>query len=495
MFDDLLLRFLMLLFCVVVFAPFGHSQSRPIVIGIIGDQYGAADGTDPYPVLAQAVTVLRESKVSAILHVGDLIEASGVQSETEYKKKFGFATQLLDQSGVPWFLTPGDHDVVPDLDMNDWTREATDHTREGYFLKFYSARKPQLKPKALFYSFDLRGYHFVALYSIETLTADVRWGDAFRAEISANQRQWLEEDLSKHASSNGTIVFTHQPLWYNVGSWARVHEVLRSHHVLAVVAGHFHYSQDEGTTDGIHYLVAGGSGATVGGSGQERSPEAGGQPTVMLMKLRPGRVQFELRELPSGKVLPIFTRHDMDRVQAFSQGLSELYGDISSHTRVCLDRNGQLLAVPRKTAAEPGSAPSKEPAKLSLCAVGNAIDVPAEVSLQPLSQKVSFEDAQFDSKFCETNSAFSCALRPGRRTAVANPSSVSFLSCHQYDYFTNTEVQGGTEMFHATLRASSSDPLKVNDTIPFKVTYRFTGDSNDLWISQTFELPIDGCAE
>jgi hypothetical protein len=181
----------------VVFAPFGHSQSRPIVIGIIGDQYGAAAGTDPYPVLARAVTVLREQKVSAILHVGDLIEANGVQSRSEYEKKFDSATQLLDQSRVPWFLTPGDHDVVPDLDMNDWTREATDHTREEYFLKFYAARKPQLKPKALFYSFDLHGYHFVALYSIETLRADVRWGDAFRAEISANQLQWLEEDFVK----------------------------------------------------------------------------------------------------------------------------------------------------------------------------------------------------------------------------------------------------------------------------------------------------------
>src|SRR5260370_10241805 len=155
MFDALQAKLLRFVLCVVLFTPLGHSQSKPIMIGIIGDQYGAAAGTDPYPVLVQAVSILRKEKVHAILHVGDLIEANGVQSESEYEKKFDSATQILDQSRVPWFLTPGDHDVVPDLDMNDWTREATDHTREEYFLKLYAAKKPQLRPKNLFYSFDL----------------------------------------------------------------------------------------------------------------------------------------------------------------------------------------------------------------------------------------------------------------------------------------------------------------------------------------------------
>ena len=76
----------------------------------------------------------------------------------------------------------------------------------------------------------------------------MRWGDVFRAEVSDDQLHWLEEDLTKHSSSKGTIVFTHQPLWYDAAAWQRVHRVLRDHHVLAVVAGHFHYSQDEGTT-------------------------------------------------------------------------------------------------------------------------------------------------------------------------------------------------------------------------------------------------------
>ena len=237
------------LLMVLTSIPTAYSQSQSVLVGIVGDQYVAAAGTDPYPALTQAVALLREQKVQAILHVGDLIEAKGVQSEADYTARFDLAARILDQSGLPWFVTPGDHDVVPDLDLSDWTREATDHTREGYFLKLYAARKPELNPKGLFYSFDFEGYHFVALYSIENLRADVRWGDVFRAEISDDQLHWLEEDLTKHSSSKGTIVFTHQPLWYNVAAWQRVHRVLRDHHVLAVVAGHFHYSQDEGTVD------------------------------------------------------------------------------------------------------------------------------------------------------------------------------------------------------------------------------------------------------
>lgn len=53
--------------------------------------------------------------------------------------------------------------------------------------------------------------------------------------------------------------------------------------------------------------------------------------------------------------------------------------------------------------------------------------------------------------------------------------------------------QGEPDMFHATIHTSTSDPVHVKDKIPFKVTYRFRGESTDIWVSQVFQLAVDSC--
>ena len=83
------------------------------------------------------------------------------------------------------------------------------------------------------------------------------------ARISDEQLKWLDNDLKKHKNSKGIVVFLHQPLWYNWSAWKKVHEILRKYRVMTVIAGHFHYNQDEGYLDGIRYIIVGATGGTL----------------------------------------------------------------------------------------------------------------------------------------------------------------------------------------------------------------------------------------
>jgi len=187
----------------------GEPSSKPeLRIGIVGDQYGVLNiNDDPYPTLRQGLALLAQKKVQIILHVGDLIEGVG-QPPAEYAARFNRAAGILDQAQIPWFLTPGDHDVNP----QEWTPNSNDHSIEKLFFSNYHLRRPNLTPQ-LYYSFDVGGYHFIALNSLEHLRTEPRWGDVFLSGISDEQFAWLEEDLAQHRSSPGIIVFTHQPLW------------------------------------------------------------------------------------------------------------------------------------------------------------------------------------------------------------------------------------------------------------------------------------------
>ena len=91
-----------------------------------------------------------------------------------------------------------------------------------------------------------------------------------------------------------------------------MHDLLRRHRTAAVVAGHFHYDQDEGEIDGIRYLVVG----TTGGDTKAGSRDAGDAHHVTLLRLSGRRLSVELLPLGGGGPLPLTPREDMDRIQA-----------------------------------------------------------------------------------------------------------------------------------------------------------------------------------
>ena len=285
-------------------------------IGIIGDQTGSYDLPTSYEILQEGCQTISEYNPQLILHVGDLVESS--VSDDEITKDFNQATGYLNNikngsKPVPWYITAGDHDVNP---PNDYTPGTTNREKEKLFLKLlneeYSKRTPKLNLDKLYYSFNFNGYHFICLYSEDNLRTDPRWGNIFMDKILNDQYNWLKQDLQRTSASKGIIVLIHQPMWYNWTGWKKIHNLLRQYSVMAVIAGHYHYNQDEGYLDGIRYVIVG----STGGMTKNGSENAGDLYHVTLLTLDNRNMNFELIPLKGFTNTEFTSRENMDRIQA-----------------------------------------------------------------------------------------------------------------------------------------------------------------------------------
>ena len=292
-------------------------------IGIIGDQTGSSDLAKSYEILENGCKAIAEYNPDIVLHVGDLVESSKTNDEVkaDFKQAAGYLNSIKkDSSSVPWYIAAGDHDVNP---PEDYTPGTKNREKEKLFLELvkneYSKRTPLLSPKNLYYSFDYKDYHFICLYSEDNLGTDPRWGNIFMDKILKKQYDWLKNDL-QIASAKDIIVFVHQPMWYNWTGWKKVHDLLREHSVRAVIAGHYHYNQDEGTTDDIRYMVVG----STGGNIKNASENAGGLYHVTLLTLNRSEIDLELIPLRGYSNNKFTKRENMDRVQAIDTMLNSI---------------------------------------------------------------------------------------------------------------------------------------------------------------------------
>jgi 3',5'-cyclic AMP phosphodiesterase CpdA len=384
---------------------------RTLRVGIIGDQTGTDDIDRSYSALEEGAGILTEKSVDFVFHIGDIVESKA--PEHIISENFKTATGLLDKIGRPWYLTPGDHDVNP----TEYRPASEDRSKETLFRDLYAARNRKVKQN-FYYSFDHDGYHFIALYSQETLHVDPRWGNIFMSRISDDQFTWLEMDLEAHKDSKGMVVFLHQPLWYNWTGWLRIHQLLRRYPVLAVVAGHFHHDQSDGRIDDIHYVIVG----ATGGSVKQANRDGGNVWHVTVMTIRATGVEFELFALDDHKPLVLTPRVDMDRVQALDTML------------------GGLVFFPQKTiyleeSTLVSSCGSREPATLHLTNLGNPIDVPVELHLRFRAAKIKLASPTFAGHFCRPRyTPLNCTIPPGMGIAISNLSRVvSTFECKDSD--------------------------------------------------------------
>jgi hypothetical protein len=422
-------RILTYLFTVLCVHAFLNAEIR---IGLIGDQTAADDLDAAYQVLAEGVTALNARRPSLVLHTGDLLESvryPNAMPEDEFRAQFAKATGILSQLNAPWHLAAGDHDVNAPYNQPDET-----HNRQ-LFQTLYAPAKERL-----YHSFNQAGYHFIALSSQEHHDTDPRWGTTFRARLSDEQMAWLRNDLVRNRRARGIVVFLHQPLWYQWANWAPVHELLRQYRVRAVVAGHFHYNQDEGLLDGIRYLVIG----ATGGMTKHGSAGAGDFHHVSLLTIDGRRLSVEAIPLRQAAARPFSSRRDMDRVQALAVALSNLYSETTVDT--C---SGKY--------------------ELQLRSLGNPIDVPLRLRVSPVSSNYLPVSSRF-AGVC--GSAAECVLPPGLLMQSSNNSSV---------------VPERTQsVWTAVLPAKTSD----GKTPQLRITVRaeFAGEREPLHVEQTLTI-------
>jgi hypothetical protein len=439
-------------------------------VGIIGDQTFSPDIEKSYQVLAQGVDILSKEGVACVLHTGDLLDSD--DTPEKYRVRFAQATSILDKLGKPWHLAAGDHDVNPP--SPDFTPDSTDRSREALYRELYREREPRLT-HTLNHSFDAKGYHFIALNSQEHLRVDPRWGDVFLNRFTAEQYDWLKRDLAKHRNAKGIIVFIHQPMWYNWSGWIPVHQLLRRYPVLAVVAGHFHYDQDEGELDNIRYIVVG----TTGGSVKNASRDAGNVHHVTVMTITGRKVDFRLIPTDGSGPLKITPRADMDRVQAIATSL----GDLSCFVKdfPCpKDKQNFICLKDNQLFGNNGQA-----AKLSLVRVGNAIEVPITVRVELMGNKLSLVSPHYMTGICQQVLADgSCVLAPAKRIESSNTSSVVL-----------DETYSGPlpPLWESGLAIVSGSTVAVGDPVELKVRLSFPSSQGTLFVEGSAKTTITAC--
>jgi len=377
-----------------------ETKPEPLTIAIMGDQTGSYDLAASYDVMQRAAARMKAHAPDLVLHVGDMTE-SRVGEDELYRADFQRATEIMRSVGVPWFLVAGDHDVNPQR----FEPASTDRSHEARFLELCRDIGLPMQDK-LYYSIDFNDYHLVFLYSIENLHTDPRWGSIFLNGISDAQLSWLSTDLETHADSKGIIVVTHHPHWYAWSNWYPVHTVLRKHPVAAVIAGHYHYDQDGGEIDGIRYLVMGATGGAI----KNADPESGGSQQYGLITLAGSEIlQYELHEVYSDSILEITPRRSMDRIQALSTVMSNIYND-----EAFLWSGDSLFTQDKSEIRQPAQS-------VTLESPANPIDLPIDLRISSMNELLL--SPRWVRSDGGTDGSTEMTLDPGERIGWANYSS------------------------------------------------------------------------
>lgn len=449
------LKSLTLIFLFLQFFPIlkiGHAQPL-LKIGIIGDQTGSYNLDESYQIMQQAVTKLARHKPDVILHVGDMVESvSGIKDYSSYQQNFERAVHIMQQLPCPWYVTAGDHDVVPPV----FKPASEDHSRLKWFQDLSCAIGLPMKDH-LYYSFDVRGYHFISLFSLESLHTDPRWGPIFLNHFSQAQVDWLKKDLFAHRKAKGIVVFLHQPHWYVWSNWYEIHQILREYPVAGVIAGHYHYDQDDGVIDGIHYVVIGSTGGVV----KNTDAHSGGSQQYALLSLKGNRfVDIQLFEVFTDSLLEFTPRRSMDRMQTLSYMIDNLYMDETIY-----QKNGSLMYKVAEGKYDTLHF-------IGLESLANPIDLPISIQVSALDSDLINPRWSDSNDKPENQSPF--VLQPGERIGWANYSNVG--NWQQLPPLWVTDI-GNTNRW--------LDKKQVS----LKVQVSFT-DQRKRWIESTVNFPI-----
>jgi len=233
----------------------GNDDEPSVSFGLITDLHyadkppaGSRHYRETPDKLAEAADRFANEKLDFVVELGDFIDAAdSVDTELRYLKR-------INRDFTP--ISKKRHYVLGN--------HCVDTLTKAEFLGGVEQEKS-------YYSFDLKGVHFVVLDSCFRSDGEsygrknFQWTDP---NIPAAELEWLAEDLK--ATSSPTVVFAHQRLdvanHYGVKNAAAVRRVFEeSGNVLAVFQGHSH-KNDLKDIGGIHYCTMV---AMVEGSGAE----------------------------------------------------------------------------------------------------------------------------------------------------------------------------------------------------------------------------------
>jgi Icc protein len=157
-----------------------------------------------------------------ILHTGDITHLSKPE-------EFDTVDQILKSAPTKdVFFVPGEHDVLEDNGQQYLERYGKNTKGSGW------------------YSFDVKGAHFIGLVNVMNLKA------GGMGSLGGEQLEWMEDDLSHLSASKPVIVFAHMPLWNIYPQWgwgtddsAQALSYLKRFGSVTVLNGHIHQTMQK----------------------------------------------------------------------------------------------------------------------------------------------------------------------------------------------------------------------------------------------------------
>lgn len=247
----------------LLLAGYGNSTEpqNDFRFAILGDRTGDAD----QQIYERVWRELDTLHPDFVLNVGDTIQGGNdATAEAEWRT----LEPLWKRYKYPQFFTPGNHDIWSPASRRIYERE-TGHPSS--------------------YGFNYQNAHFTVL-------------DNSQAEnLSDQQMQFLERDLTRNKDRDPKFVLFHKPFWLLPvmfrSSQFPFHQVIKKYGVRYVVSGHVHQFLRV-IDDGVVYLEAGSSGAKLKGSDPARGWFFG----QILTRVKGSKVEMTVKEVsgPAG---------------------------------------------------------------------------------------------------------------------------------------------------------------------------------------------------
>ncbi len=206
----------------------------------------------------QAVNEVNELKPDFVLTGGDLVMDAMAQKYERACMLYDMYKSISGKLEMPVYNTIGNHE-----NFGVSKRNGADPSHPEFGKKMYQKRIGEC-----YYSFDHKGWHFMALDSIG-LPPDT----SYVGLVGEDQMEWILQDLQSVAQETPIVISTHIPLVtaYPLFSGNPVgdelnslvvnnaHEVLelfKEHNLRLVLQGHLHIIEDV-SIGGIRFITAG----------------------------------------------------------------------------------------------------------------------------------------------------------------------------------------------------------------------------------------------
>ncbi len=213
-------------------------------------------------VFEKAMRQLEYLCLDFVISVGDFVQGyhlpgfKPVDDPAVVKERRQEIDTLIRELSMPFFFTPGNHDINHDVSCRIWK-------------EFYGVR-----------------YHAFTHGEVLFLGLDSQGGDGYKAGLGSQQLTWVSDMLAKHKNARWTFITLHQPLWQYGGTNAKAFqefgkiEELLAGRKYTILAGHHHSYQHQKRLE-MDYIKL----ATTGGQSNLRGPKFGEFDHIMMVTM------------------------------------------------------------------------------------------------------------------------------------------------------------------------------------------------------------------